>query len=195
MTLAEAKRKIKSLGFEEDSTMDEYDEIVCDSLDRAVQYIYDSTVRLMIPYYTRELSTPEHYDLSTDTEVTEGKAYYSYNESANKYVLVIPLGTENPSEEGWYEYTPAFTWTSVRPDHITVDTEDTADLGLPADLTELVPLLAGYHIWLDDDQTKATMYYNNFVQKRDAIIESNMSTARATIMPTIDGVKWFGIGW
>lgn len=195
MTLAEAKRKIKSLGFEEDSTMEEYDEIVCDSIDRAVQYIYDSTVRLMIPYYKRELSTDEHYDLSTDTEVDNEKAYYVYDDVHGTYRLIVPLGTENPSEEGWYEYTPAFEWEPVRPAHITTTTLETADLGLPDDLTELVPLLAGYHIWLDDDQTKATMYYNNFVQKREAIIESNMSSAKARIMPTINGTKWFGIGW
>ena len=147
MTLQDVKRKIKSLGFEEDSTMEEYNEIVCDSIDRAVQYIYDSTVRLMIPYYKRELSSD---------------------------------GDE---------------WEPVRPDNITVETEDDIDIDLPDDLQELVPLLASYHIWLDDDERKATMYYNNFVQKRDAIIEANMSTTKATIQPTINGVKWLGVGW
>lgn len=195
MTLAEAKRKIKSLGFEEDGTMEEYDEIVCDSIDRAVQYIYDSTVRLLIPYYTRELSYDAHYELSSDTEVVEGKEYYSRDYESDTYTLVTPIGTESPEDEGWYEYLEAFKWKPIRPNHITTETEETADLGLPADLTELVPLLAGYHIWLDDDQTKATMYYNNFVQKRDAIIEADLSSAKATIMPTIDGTKWFGIGW
>lgn len=147
MTLSEAKRKIQSLGFEEEETIEEYNEIVIDSLDRAVQYIYDSTVRLMIPYYTRELSTEEE------------------------------------------------PWTPVRPTKITDDTSDDHIIEIPDDLVELIPLLAAYHIWLDDDERKATMYYNNFVQKRDAIIESNMSTAKATIMPTITGTKWFGVGW
>ena len=147
MTLQDVKRKIKSLGFEEDATMEEYNEIVCDSVDRAVQYIFDSTVKLMAPYYKRELSTD---------------------------------GDE---------------WEPTRPDNITVDTEDDIEIDLPDDLQELVPLLAAYHIWLDDDERKATMYYNNFVQKRDAIIEANMSTVKATIMPTINGVKWLGVGW
>jgi len=142
MTYGELKRRIKSLGFEEDSTMDEYNEIVIDSINRDLQYIYDSTVKLMLPYYIRELG-----------------------------------------------YEPQ------RPAIITADTEDSYEIDLPEDLVELLPLLVAYHVWLDDDQTKAVLYYNNFVQKREAIMEANMSTAKATIMPTINGTKYFGIGW
>jgi hypothetical protein len=135
MTYGELKRRIKSLGFEEDSTMTEYNEIVVDSIERAMQYIYDSTVKILFPYYERELG-------------------------------------ERPA----------------RPEHITIDTEDDYIIDLPDDLVELIPLLAAYHIWLDDDLTKATMYYNNFVQKRDAIIMANQSTVTAIIMD--GGVRW-----
>jgi len=144
MTLLEFKSRIKSLGFEEDSTINEaeYQEIIINSLNRALQYIYDSTVKLMIPYYERELG-----------------------------------------------YTP------TRPAIVTLDTPDDYEIDLPEDLVEIMPLLTAYHIWLDDDLTKATMYYNNFVQKRDDIINANNSTVKATIMPTIDGTKYFGVGW
>ena len=142
MTYGELKRRIKSLGFEENSTMGEYNEIVIDSVDRALQYIYDSTVKILFPYYERELGS-------------------------------------RPS----------------RPEHITLETEDSHEIDLPEDLLELVPLLASYHVWLDDDLTKATMYYNNFVQKRDEIMMANQSTVTATIMPTIGNSKYFGVGW
>lgn len=135
MTFGELKRRIKSLGFEEDSTMGEYDEIVVDSIDRALQYIYDSTVKLMFPYYLRELG-----------------------------------------------YKP------TRPEHVTLNTEDDYEIDLPEDLLELIALLASYHVWLDDDLTKATMYYNNFVQKREEIIMANQSTITATIQD--GGVRW-----
>lgn len=144
MTFKELKSRIQSLGFEEDSTMNEneYRKIVIDSTNRALQYIYDSTVKLMIPYYQRELG-----------------------------------------------YAP------TRPEIIDLDTEDTYEIDLPEDLVELLPLLVAYHVWLDDDITKATMYYNNFVQKRDDIVSANNSTVKATIMPTINGTKYFGVGW
>ena len=144
MTFQELKSRIQSLGFEEDSTMNEseYTRIIVDSTNRALQYIYDSTVKLMIPYYQRELGT-----------------------------------------------------TPSRPEIIYTDTEDDYEIDLPDDLVELLPLLVAYHVWLDDDITKATMYYNNFVQKRDDIVNANNSTVKATIMPTIDGTKYFGVGW
>lgn len=147
MTYAEIKSRIKSLGFEEDSTMNEseYNEIIYNSVDRALQTIYDTTIKMMFPYYERELG-----------------------------------------------YTPQ------RPSHINADTEDSYEIDVPDDMLELVGLLASYHIWLDDDQTKATLYYNNFVQKRDLIMQANMSTAKATIMPTMTvagGTKYFGVGW
>lgn len=147
MTFQELKSRIQSLGFEEDSTMreDEYNKIVVNSVDRALQTIYDTTVKMMFPYYERELG-----------------------------------------------YTPQ------RPEHITLETTDDYEIDMPDDMLELIGLLASYHIWLDDDLTKATMYYNNFVQKRDLIMQANMSTAKATIMPSYEttaGVKYFGVGW
>jgi hypothetical protein len=39
--------------------------------------------------------------LSSDTEVKTGKTYYEL--SGGSYIEVTPVGTENPSEEGWYE--------------------------------------------------------------------------------------------
>lgn len=45
----------------------------------------------------------EHKVASTDTTVQPGKSYYEYDESAGTLSRVEPEGTENPSQEGWYE--------------------------------------------------------------------------------------------
>lgn len=50
----------------------------------------------------------DEYQESTDTEVDAGKLYYERSGSgtaADPYVYteVVPVGTEDPSEEGWYE--------------------------------------------------------------------------------------------
>lgn len=148
MTYSELKRRIKSLGFEEDSTMEEYNEIVVDSINWAMQTIYDDLVYgLLKGYYTRELSTPE---------------------------------------------TP---WIPVRPAIITEDTDDDHIIDLPDNLVELIAPLAAYRVWLDDDQTKAIIYWNEFDQKRERIMTACLSTVKGTIQPTINGVKWFGVGW
>lgn len=45
----------------------------------------------------------KHKALSEDTEVNDNKDYYIYNTSTGTLSKVEPEGTENPSEEGWYE--------------------------------------------------------------------------------------------
>ncbi len=45
----------------------------------------------------------EHRTASTDTEVDPNKNYYTYDSSTGTMSKVSPWGSENPSEEGWYE--------------------------------------------------------------------------------------------
>lgn len=65
-------------------------------------------------YWTRSGTSPNYtyspisyldvvvYKPTTDTTVAAGKTYYEYKNG--EYVVVEPVGTENPSEEGWYEF-------------------------------------------------------------------------------------------
>ena len=50
------------------------------------------------------------YFLSEDTEVVIGKTYYEKTiiDEEETYVVVVPVGSENPSEEEWYEKTNPF---------------------------------------------------------------------------------------
>ena len=113
MTFEELKNRIRDLGFEEDTTMREYESIVANATDKAVQTIYDTIV-------------------------------YPYREYFNTY---LGLDDEGNSKV-------------IRPNKITVETEDTAEIGLPDRVLNLVPLLASYFVWLDDDQVKASVYKN-----------------------------------
>lgn len=45
----------------------------------------------------------EHKKATTDTTVQSGKTYYEYDESTGTLSKVEPDGTENPSQQGWYE--------------------------------------------------------------------------------------------
>lgn len=46
------------------------------------------------------IPAPE-YEASTDVTVDDNKTYYKYEDG--EYVVVEPVGSENPSTEGWYE--------------------------------------------------------------------------------------------
>ncbi len=108
MTIKELKSNIKTLGFEEDSTMDLYSEIVLNAINRSIDWVYRTVVE---PY----------------------KNYF-----------------EDVVEVDVYE-----------PSLITSDTSETEEIDLPEMVCGIVPLMSAYFIWLDDDERKATMYWNN----------------------------------
>ena len=108
MTIKELKSNIKTLGFEEDSTMDLYSEIVLNAINRSIDWVYRTVVE---PY----------------------KNYF-----------------EDVVEADVYE-----------PSLITSDTDDMEAIDLPEMVCGIVPLMSAYFIWLDDDERKATMYWNN----------------------------------
>ncbi len=139
MTYGECKEKIRDLGFEENSTMQEYSSIVKNSVQRAMQFLYDDIVIRYKSYYIVELSTEE------------------------------------------------FDWRPIRPAQLTVDTPDDFILQLPDNIIELVPLLASYYVWLDDDQVKAALYWNSYDAMKQEII--------ATMSRDVRGVIQGGLGW
>lgn len=49
-----------------------------------------------------ELMSSITYSLTDDTAVDPGTQYYTYDPVTDEYSEVTPVGTENPSEEGWY---------------------------------------------------------------------------------------------
>jgi len=49
-----------------------------------------------------ELMSATTYSLTEDTAVDPEIQYYSYDPATDEYSEVTPVGTENPSEEGWY---------------------------------------------------------------------------------------------
>lgn len=51
----------------------------------------------------------EHKKASTDTTVNVNKTYYIYDAITGTLSAVTPVGTENPSQEGWYELDEAIS--------------------------------------------------------------------------------------
>ena len=57
---------------------------------------------------------------------------------------------------------------------LTEDTDDDFEFELPLKAHVLIPLLSAYYVWLEDDASKASQYYNLFEQKSDAIYTEMM---------------------
>lgn len=145
MTYGELKEEIRDLGFEEDSTMEEYSSIVRNACNRAIQFIFDDMVMQLKAYYKQELSTEDN------------------------------------------------EWKPVRPTRFTVNSPDSEEVGLPDNLLVLVPLLAAYNVFLDDDTTKCAYYWNEYDEFRTRILQTCMANVKAQIT---GGISWVDTnGW
>ena len=73
----------------------------------------------------------------------------------------------------------------VLPDHEHVDeeTEDDYEMVLPENLLDMLPHLASYYVWLDDDITKATLAFNQY----DQIREERMAICKRPRKAVIEG--------
>ncbi len=133
MTWAELKNQIRDLGFEDDYSMQEYESIVRNAVNHAINTINYTVVLPLRAYFKAELSTDE--------------------------------------EE----------WTVPVIKDITSDTPDDFEIQLPRMVQPLIKLLASHYVWLDDDLTKATYYYNEYDDLMNQIKQACYSTTRIVI--------------
>ena len=75
-----------------------------------------------------------------------------------------------------------FDWYMPEMDVLTLDTEDDYTLNLPDKLVFLVPLLASYYIWLDDDERKAIMYRNEYEDLKAQIFTECLGGSRCRVV-------------
>ena len=143
-TWADLKAELVDLGFEEDSIASEYGRIMRNSVNRALDVVYN----IVVPQI---------------------ESYYRITES-------------------WgYEDDDTGEWTLPKPKHITENTLDTQRINIADNLMPLIPLLAAHYLWLDDDVTKATLYWNEYDQLKEQIIAVCRQPRKATIE---GGVRW-----
>jgi hypothetical protein len=144
-TWADLKAELVDLGFEEDDTVrSEYNRIVINSVNRALDVVYNIVVPQIESYY----------------KLTESWGY--------------------EGDDG--------DWILPKPKHVTENTEDTQKINIADNLYPLIPLLAAHYIWLDDDVTKATLYWNEYDQLKDQIIMVCRQPRKAQIE---GGIRWY----
>ena len=63
-----------------------------------------------------------------------------------------------------------------------IDSEDTDETNLPDILLPLLQLQAGHWLWLDDDLTKATIYWNEYDDLKNQILATIQKPRKAKII-------------
>jgi hypothetical protein len=134
MTWLELKNIIKTLGFEEDSALTEYQEIIINACNLSVSTINDTVVARLEGYFKSQ-------------------------------------------DEEWEKPT-------ITP--FTTTTADDFVIEMPELVHKLVPYLAAYHVWLDDDERKAVYYYNVYNDLRDEIVDEYTRARTAKIVGGYD---------
>lgn len=133
MTWGELKNQIRDLGFEDDSSMQEYESIVRNAVNHAINVINITVVMPLKAYFKAELSTEEK------------------------------------------------PWSVPEITDITADTADDFEIQLPKIVQPLIKLLAAHYVWLDDDLTKATYYYNEYDDLMSQIKQACYATTKVII--------------
>lgn len=165
-TWGNLKQAILALGFEKDSTYDRYERIIMTAVNRAMVLICTSVRPIKRVLNVNQAQTTEH----NMVELAE--------DFMGLFLPVKRAGTDRnvPSRqtvngcvviegEGDFDI-----YYSARPKRIDVSTTDDAVIELDPDVAELIPLLAAYFIWLDDDERKAVMYWNNYEDMKNQIL-------------------------
>lgn len=194
MNYGEIKQNIISLGFAEESDYEEFEDLgyTYDSINRALDQI-----GVIFPYIAK-------YEFEID-DTDEGLLYIDmtdrdgFLELSETPILFEKNGTET--------FTP-FSDYEIEMDHTIVinadankgsfriyytkectrfssATADTAVPELPLKCHHLIPLLASYYLWLDDDERKATQYYNMYESELGMVLQKSRQP-RIKVIPN----KW-----
>lgn len=165
-TWGNLKQDILALGFEKDATYDRYENIIITAVNRAMVLICATVRPLKRVLQVNQSETTEHNmaELADDfmslflpAKTTGTDRNVPSRQTVNGCVII--------EGEGDFDI-----YYSARPTRIDIATTDDAVIELDPDVAELIPLLAAYFIWLDDDERKAVMYWNNYEDMKNQIL-------------------------
>lgn len=196
MKLKDLINELRDLGFEEDSTMQEYNEVTINAINRATWLIYDNVVTPLLGYYKRLYrETTKYYkeeEVYEDTDGTKKLKKSTYNILTIGDSKPVPTTTSETIETvepstATYKRTELVDekieeWYPVRPTVLTTSSENTVEIGLPDNVLRITALLTAHYLWLDDDETKAVYYYNEYETFANALIDSCRSNAKCTVI-------------
>ena len=204
LNYAEVRKQIQTLGYADLQDMTEFEDNVVNAVNLATRLI-SLTVRPIKRNFVVRLTDiddegnpvyPKGEDGYITIDMTEhvddfmgwdGNPYYLNADGRNfinDYFIKDETKIALRGDLPYYMLTIPY---KKEPTPITGDTADDFEMEIDKILHPLLPLLATYYVWLDDDSTKATSYYNQYDDMKNQILANN------TLKPTLKfngGVKW-----
>ena len=146
--------------------MPDIDDMFLDFKDVPVLY---STIRPQTENGTEVLKENQSYTKFNDYEIESNDTLVINLDSLNERLGFSGEPKTEKERQDRAEYTQSFRIFYIADHEPFTGATLTEDLPLPRKAHHLAPLLAAYYIWLDDDSTKATLYYNSFVEKKQEL--------------------------
>jgi len=180
MNYGQLKQEIVGLGFSDMSELEDFGDIVPDSINRAITEI-NMTICPIIGTYEFEQDGSEddvlYYDMEELTTEAGENVFLGFAETPVMYgdkffkkfndydiemekILVIDGSIEGKFKVYYKKAHTAFTTNST----------DFDEIELPLKAHILVPLLSAYYIWLEDEKSKAVDYYNQYEKLAQSIL-------------------------
>jgi len=189
MNFGEAKQKILGLGFEEMQSYTDNAQKFVDAMNRSIKIISQTTIPMLKSY---EIALVEgtgftRYDLKeltkTDRVIFDVLKKVTF-ETSEEYSPVTQYDVENGSTIILKnDKTGKITvWFSIKPKELTITSLDAEEIELDYSVAELLPLLASYYIWLDDEERKAITYRNDYDDLKTQIIGGGLMTPSLEIV-------------
>lgn len=158
MNWGEFKKNIINLGFEEQEVFEENPEHVIQATNRALTLL-TSIVEPKEKVYKLINNSDEYISLDLTSIV-------DYSSKSFK----TPKQQNNPIADFFYEEDTIYinakgeisVFYNAIPTKITTSTLDDEIIDTKDKIIPFLELLTAYYIWLDDDERKAVMYYNQF---------------------------------
>lgn len=185
MTYQELLNNIRDLGFSDDSEMEDFGELVPNSINRAITEI-NLEVAPIVERYEFEIASDTKDADGNVVEGDTGLLYLTMPDIDGNFLdfADTPVRIKSGDAETYirfadYEIEAEDTLVIdqdknkgefrvfYKAAHTPFDGSQTAEeIPLPKKTHHLVPLLSAYYVWLEDEPTKASQYYNLYEQKK-----------------------------
>lgn len=200
MNWGNLKEQIRDLGFEDDSIFSEYQSVIINAVNRAVKLINSNVIALQGKYEFTQNGTQTGFERHDLSEITDSQGnhifesltgmptriynneYYAFNNYTVEQNHIILINRSIPGNF-------TFFFKQRLPD-IKASTQD--DYVVPIDKTvePLLPLLAAHYVWLDDEEQKAVMYYNEYEGMKNEILNAIREKESAPKAIIYGGIDW-----
>lgn len=183
MNWGELKKEIRDLGFEEDSAIEEYKDIVISAANRALHMINSTVLPVTSRYDFTQDGTEtgiKKYDMIELTRENGKRKFLSFVDTPVRMNGgIYGLFNDFDIEEGHIVVMDGglkgefSIFYRKLPERIVSNMSDNVVLDINERVAPLLPLLTAHYVWLDDDERKATQYYNEYDALKEELAGDN----------------------